>query len=47
MRSSSLMAAVGTVGWALLIQVGAVSPMTAPLAAAILCGAVLDDGAPF
>lgn len=47
MRSSSLMATVGTVGWALLIQVGAASPMTAPLVAALLCGAVLDDGAPF
>ena len=47
MRSSTLMAAVGTVGWTLLIQVGAVSPMTAPLAATLLLGAVLDDGAPF
>ena len=47
MRSSSLMVAVGTVGWALLIQVGAASPMTAPIATALICVAVLDDGAPF
>jgi hypothetical protein len=47
MRSPSLMAAVGTLSWALLVQVGAASPMTAPLVAALLCAAVLDDGAPF
>ena len=47
MRSSTLLAMAGSVVWALLIQVGAASPMTAPLTAVILCGAVLDDGAPF
>lgn len=33
--------------WRLLIEVGASSPLTAPLTGAILLGAVLDDGAPF
>ena len=47
MRSSTLLAAAGTLGWTLLIQVGAASPLTAPLAFALICGAVLDDGAPF
>jgi hypothetical protein len=33
--------------WAILLEVGASTPLTAPLTVAILLGAVLDDGAPF